>query len=351
MAMTQPSTQLAVAVIGAGYWGPNLLRNFQSSERWRAAALVDIDEVRLRKVGAPYPSVIQTNSFEQVLSDKEIDAVAIATPPHLHYEMARNAIRAGKHVLVEKPLCLNVEEAEALVQLAKTYQRKLVVDHTFLYTGAVEYLRRLLTTGALGQVYYIDSVRINLGLFQQSGDVVTDLAPHDVSIINYLLDESPSAVAATKISCVDRSVADVAYIVLHYSSGVVSHVHNSWLSPMKVRSVTISGDKKMATWNDVESDEKIRVYDKGIMVREGEAGRMKALVSYRTGDMMSPAIDNTEALAKLIDDFAYCISTGEEIRINAESGLSVVRTLTAIERSASAGGSLITLNKDFVQVS
>ena len=335
-------TPLGVAVVGAGYWGPNLVRNFHESEEWSVRCIVDRDRTRLDKVTRIYPSVAAYCEVESALEDPHVDAVALATPPRTHHALAAQAIAAGKHVLVEKPLADRYEAAEDLRLLAQRRGVCLMTDHTFLYTGSVERLRALRESGELGSIYYIDSVRVNLGLFQES-NVVWDLAPHDVSIINYLLNEIPSSVALQLGSCVHAKTPDVAFLTMWYASGCLAHIHLSWLSPVKVRRMMVSGSLKMAVWDDVEPTEKIYVYDKGVVLDPSSTTLQQQMVSYRLGDLHVPLVDNREALGKLVQDFAGAIRNGSPTRSDGAFGTGVVRVIEAALRSADLDGAKVSL--------
>jgi predicted dehydrogenase len=331
---------LGVAVVGAGYWGPNLVRNFHSSEDWSVRCVVDPDRTRLERLLRLYPTITGYDDLEAVLGDTSVDAVALATPPRTHRELAARAIDAGKHVLVEKPLAESYRDAEELCERARRAGVRLMTDHTFLYTGSVEKLRSLRERGDLGKVYYVDSVRVNLGLFQQS-NVLWDLAPHDVSIINYVLDEIPISVALQLGACVHARIPDVAFLTMWYASGCLAHVHLSWLSPVKVRRTMISGSRKMAVWDDVEPTEKIYIYDKGVVLDPSSSTLQQQMVSYRLGDLHVPLIDNREALGKLVADFGASIRNGSPTRSDGAFGAGVVRVIEAAMRSADAGGAKV----------
>lgn len=335
---------LTVAVVGAGYWGPNLVRNFHGSQAWRVAAIVDSDRARLESIARLYPHLALHSEIDAVLEDRKIDAVAIATPPRTHYELAKRAIEAGKHVLVEKPLAESYEAALDLGERAERRGVYLMADHTFLYTGSVEKLRALRESGDLGNIYYIDSVRVNLGLFQES-NVVWDLAPHDVSIINYVLGEGPNAVSLQLGTCVHAETPDVAFLTMWYPNGCIAHVHLSWLSPVKVRRTMISGSRKMAVWDDVDPTEKIYIYDKGVVLDPTSTTLQQQMVSYRLGDLNVPLIDNREALAKLVDDFAAAIRGGSPTRSSASFGAGVVRVIEAALQSAALDGAKVEVTK------
>jgi predicted dehydrogenase len=328
-----------IAVVGLGYWGPNLVRNIVSSQSWELAAVVDRDPARLARVARTYPAAIAARELDEVLD--AVDAVVVATPPESHAALARLALEAGKHVLVEKPLATLPRDAAALAELAQERGLVLAVDHTFLYTGSVEYLQRAIRSGSLGQIYGLDSVRVNLGLYQRFASVCVDLATHDISIFNSLLGETPSHVSAVSLRMISESFSDVAYITLRYPSGVHGHIHVSWLSPVKARRMTIAGSAKMAIWDDVEPSEKVRVYDKGVEFADDLESRAASFVSYRAGDMYAPALDTTEALRKVVDDFAAAVTGGTPMRSGAREGVAVVDVLAAIERSTAAGGAFV----------
>ncbi|MBV9104015.1 MAG: Gfo/Idh/MocA family oxidoreductase [Candidatus Eremiobacteraeota bacterium] len=330
---------LRIAVVGLGYWGPNLLRNIVNSRQWHLEAAVDRDPARVASALRSFPVQRGAFSIEDVIDD--VDAVAIATPSETHADLVRMALQAGKHVLVEKPLADDTATAWDLVAEAERRRLVLAVDHTFLYTGSAEYLHDAIARGDLGRVYGIDSVRVNLGLYQRFASVYVDLASHDISIFNYLLGEAPSHVAATSLRLLDESFSDVAYITLRYPSGIYGHIHVSWLSPVKARRMTIAGSQKMAVWDDVEPSEKIRIYDKGADLARDEEARAARLVSYRAGDVFAPALDTREALGKLVDAFAAAIQKGDSLRSSGRDGAGVVGTLNAIDASVAAGGGFV----------
>ncbi len=331
---------LGVAVVGAGYWGPNLVRNFHASEEWSVRCVVEPDPHRRDRLLRLYPTVEGHAEIEAALADSRVDAVALATPPRTHHALAVRAIDAGKHVLVEKPLAERYRDAKDLCERARRANVRLMADHTFLYTGSVEKLRALREDGELGKIYYIDSVRVNLGLFQQS-NVVWDLAPHDVSIINYVLGEVPVSVALQLGACVHERVPDVAYLTMWYPSGSLAHVHLSWLSPVKVRRTMISGSRKMAVWDDVEPTEKIYIYDKGVVLDPSSSTLQQQMVSYRLGDLHVPLVDNREALGKLVTDFAAAIRNGSATRSDGDFGAGVVRVIEAGLRSSELDGAKV----------
>ncbi len=302
--------------------------------------IVEQDRAKLKRLLRLYPSVAGFAELDEALADSQVDAVALATPPRTHHPLALRAIAAGKHVLVEKPLAERAASAEDICRRAESAGVRLMTDHTFLYTGSVEKLRALRQSGELGNVYYIDSVRVNLGLFQES-NVVWDLAPHDVSIINYVLDEMPAAVALQLGACVHAKTPDVAFLTMWYPSGCLAHVHLSWLSPVKVRRTMVSGSLKMAVWDDVEPTEKIYIYDKGVVLDPSSTTLQQQMVSYRLGDLHVPLVDNREALGKLIDDFALAIRNGSPTRSDGAFGTGVVRVIEAALRSAELDGAKV----------
>jgi predicted dehydrogenase len=334
---------LGVSVVGAGYWGPNLVRNFTASPRWNVVSVVDKDAARASMLARRFPGVAVESDVEQALRVGTVDAVAIATPVETHYAIAKAALNAGKHVLVEKPLTLTSAQGEELCALAEARGLTLMVDHTFLYTGAVELLRKIVQSEDFGEVLYVDSVRVNLGLFQSNVNVIYDLAPHDISIFGYILGEDPISVAVQAAACIHSDMHDVAFITLRYPSGVLAHVHVSWLSPVKQRLFTVAGRNRMALWDDVEPSEKVRIYDKGVDVRPNPESNARRMVSYRTGDMYAPALDSREALGKILDDFHDAILEGCVTRASGRDGLMVVRVLEATDRSLAEGGRAIDL--------
>jgi len=331
---------LGVAVVGAGYWGPNLVRNFHASEDWVVRHLIEPDQSRRERLLRLYPTIEGHAAIEPALADPAVDAIALATPPNTHYPLAVQSIDAGKHVLVEKPLAERYRDADDLCARARRAGVALVTDHTFLYTGSVEKLRALRETGALGNIYYIDSVRVNLGLFQQS-NVVWDLAPHDVSIINYILDEMPRWVALQLAARVHAKIPDVAFLTMWYGGGCLAHVHLSWLSPVKLRRTMIAGSLKMAVWDDVEPTEKVYIYDKGVVLDPSSTTLQQQMISYRLGDLHVPLVDNREALGKLVAEFAGAVRNGTPTRSDGAFGAGVVRVIEAALRSAELDGAKV----------
>lgn len=331
-----------VAVVGYGYWGPNLVRNFQETPDVTVASCCDMNKERLAQVKAKYPAIHTTTDYMEVLKNPEINAVIISTPVATHYDFARKALEYGKHVLLEKPATTSTAEAEKLVDLAEKMKRTLMVDHTFIYTGAVRKMKELVDQGDVGSLYYFDSVRINLGLVQRDVNVLWDLAPHDIAIMEYLVKEKPVSVCANGACHVGNGHENVAYLTVYFDSGLIAHFHNNWLSPVKVRTMLVGGSKKTIHYDDMEVSEKIKVYDRGVDVSTTEGVR-DALISYRLGDMWAPRLDQTEALRRMTGEFADCIKTGRCSLTDGVSGLNVVRILEASEMSIKHRGKEIRL--------
>lgn len=336
---------IRVAVVGAGYWGPNLIRNFVACPDTQLVAVCDRDERSLDKALRGYPGVAAVRNFDDFLSRSDVDAVAIATPVNTHAPMGIAALRAGKHVLIEKPLAGSVYDAERLVAAAREMDRVLMVDHTFVYSGPVQKIKQIIDSGELGDLYFIDSVRINLGMFQHDVNVVWDLAPHDLSILDYLVGRLPRSLSAFGTCHADqrREIEDVAYLNLDFSDGLLASFHVNWLSPVKVRHFIIGGSRRSIVYDDLNPTEKVKVYDSGITVNGDAEARRGVLVGYRTGDVWSPHIPQIEPLSQLVSHFAECIRDGKEPLTGGEAGLRVVRILEAAQRSVKAQGGRIAL--------
>jgi predicted dehydrogenase len=336
---------ISVAVVGCGYWGPNLIRNFATCSETRLVAVHDQDKQRLERIVGQYPGVEQLLDFEELLMRNDIDAVAIATPVSTHAKLALAALQAGKHVLVEKPLAASVREAQQLVRLAKEWNLTLMVDHTFVYSAAVRKMKELIDAGEVGEIYYIDSVRINLGLFQRDVNVVWDLAPHDLSILDYLVGRLSRSISAFGTCHADNVTEheDVAYLNLDFGRGFVASFHVNWLSPVKIRHFIVAGSKKSIVFNDLEPAEKVKVYDRGIKVSHDPEARRGALIDYRTGDIWSPHLDQSEPIQNMVRHFAECVRTGQKPLTDGDSGLRVVHILEAAQRSIKAQGGRVTL--------
>jgi predicted dehydrogenase len=323
-------------VIGYGYWGPNVVRNIASLEAARVAAICDINPATVRRASQLYPKAQITANPSDVLLSTEIDAVAVITPVSSHFELAKAALENGKHVFVEKPFTSTAAQAEELIELADKKRLKIMVDHTFLFTGAVKKIRELLDQDALGKLYYYDSMRVNLGLFQHDVSVIWDLAPHDLSIMDYLIADRAEAIVATGESHLN-GLTDVAFLTVYFPGNVIAHINVNWLSPVKVRTTLIGGEKKMLVWNDLEADEKVKLYDKGVE-RTSPEGVYRLLVSYRSGDMWAPRIESTEALRVELAYFAKCVENDENPFNDGMAGLRVVRMLEAAEESVARKG-------------
>lgn len=331
--------KIKVGVIGCGYWGPNLIRNFNESISTDIKCVCDLSPQRIKLMNMKYPRMDITTDYKELLDDKDIHAVAIATPVSTHYKLAKESLEKGKHVLVEKPLASTVKQAEELVRLASKRNLVLLVGHTFIYTDAVRKIKNFVSSGKLGEMYYFDSVRVNLGLFQQDISVVWDLAPHDFSIMEFIIDERPTSVVAVGSSHTGCNREDVAYISVQFKSNLTAHFHVNWLSPVKIRRIIIGGSKKMIVFDDLDPAEKIKIYDRGIDVpRQNAKSVYKNLVQYRVGDMSAPAIDNVEALKTEVEHFVDCITNNKRPVTDGETGLQVVRLLEAVDKSLKAGG-------------
>jgi predicted dehydrogenase len=333
---------MKVAVIGAGYWGPNLIRNFASLDEVEGVIACDRDSNRLAKMRKMFPGIETCSDENDAILNPEVAAVAIATPVSTHFDIARRAIEAGKHCFIEKPMTASVAEGEELIELATKKQVTLFVDHTFVYTGAVRKMKEIIESGRLGDIYYFDSVRINLGLFQHDVNVIWDLAPHDLSIMDFLLTEKPVAVSATGSCHIGNDLEDIAYLTLEFNNNLIAHFHVNWLAPMKIRKTLIGGTKSMIIYDDTETSEKVKVYDKGIDVTSRE-GVYNTLVQYRTGDMLSPKLDQEEALAVATRHFLECVINNKTPITDGHAGLNVVRVLEASAVSVKNRGRLVEL--------
>lgn len=348
----QPVTDpIGVAVVGAGYWGPNLVRNFQSSPAFRLRWLCDLDVERAQRVLGGYSTVQVSADLDEILADPDVQAVAIATPAGTHLPVAMAALEAGKHVLVEKPLAANHAEGVRLVEEADRRGLTLMCDHTYCYTPAVLRIRELLHAGELGELHFLDSVRINLGLVQRDIDVVWDLAPHDLSILDFVLPPGvrPIAVAAHGADGIGAGRACVAYLTLQLSTGAIAHIHVNWLSPVKVRTAIFGGSKRTLVWDDLNVSQRLALYDRGVDVASpeelGDEERRDILVSYRSGDMVAPALVEREALRTMVDEYARAITTGTPALTDGRSGLRVLAILQAATRSLAEGGTLIKIDE------
>jgi predicted dehydrogenase len=328
-------------VIGYGYWGPNVVRNLSNLEGSRVISIADLDPAARQRAQKAHPSAQVTSSSAEVLTSTKIDAVAIVSPVWTHYELAKAALMNGKHVFVEKPFTMNSTQGEELVELGQKRNLKIMVDHTFLFTGAVRKMKEMIDDGSLGNLYYYDSTRVNLGLLQHDVNVLWDLAAHDLSIMDHLIPGDPEAVGATGEKHLNEH-EDVAYMTLHFPNKVIAHINVNWLSPVKVRMTLVGGEKKMVVWNDLVADEKLRVYDRGVKTTTQE-GVYKLLVNYRSGDMWAPRLEQVEALQQEMKYFIECIETGNDPFNDGRAGLRVVRMLEAASKSLAQKGALVYL--------
>jgi predicted dehydrogenase len=332
-----------IGIIGYGYWGPNLVRNFAETPGAQVAAVSDLDTAKLAVVQRRYPTVKTTTDFRELLNDPNIDAIAVATPVNTHFELALAALRAGKHVWLEKPMTENSEQARLLIDIAQRRQRVLLVDHTFIYTGAVVKMHELIKSGDLGRIYYYDSIRVNLGLFQRDVSVISDLAVHDFSILDYLLGEYPVAVTSSGTNHFPGTPENLAYVTLFYESGTIAHANVSWLAPVKVRQILVGGSKKMITYDDLEPSEKIKVYDKGVSLVDDPQKIHEMRVGYRTGDMWAPKLAITEALRVEGEHFVDCIVNDKVPKTDGQLGLRVVELIEAANQSMRHKGETVYL--------
>jgi predicted dehydrogenase len=340
---------IRLGVIGYGYWGPNLVRNFAEVPGCQLVAVSDMRADRLAAVRARYPGVRTFADPNQLMSERRIDAVAIVTPVSTHYDLAMQALKAGKHVLVEKPLAVTADQAAQLVDEAERRKLVLSVDHTFVYTGAVRKMRELVHSGGVGDIYYYDSVRVNLGLFQHDVSVMWDLAVHDLAIMDYVLPLKPIAVSATGMSHLEGKPENIAFLTLFFENRLIAHLHVNWLAPVKVRRTLLGGSKKMIVYDDLEPSEKIKVYDKGVTLTNetaspGPQQRYRMLVDYRSGDMWAPRLDITEALTTEARHFISCVEAGQPTMTDGQAGLRVVRILEAATESIAMRGRIVELD-------
>ena len=355
--MSDKSKKLNIGLIGLGYWGPKLLNALIQNPSINVKYICDLKKEKVETYLNIYPNLKKAENLDEIINDKEIDAIAIATPTSSHYELAKRSLEGGKHVLVEKPMTENSKQALELCLLAESKKLILMVDHIYLFNGATLKIKELIKEGAIGDLYYLDAVRVNLGLFQHDSNVIWDLGPHDISIIDFLIDKSPKSVVTVGTSHVQpyknsKQFEEIAYITLLYESNFVAHIHLNWLSPVKVRKILIGGDKKMVVWNDLLSDEKVKIYDHGLEIVE-EQQKHEALVNYRLGDILTPAIDRQEPLKKLVSSFAKSVQDGECKVSNGYSGYRVISIIEACQRSIDNGFKEVKLDdiqKDFALI-
>lgn len=334
-----------IGVIGVGYWGPNLIRNFVANPDTKMQICCDLNSDRLKYINSLYPAISTTLDYKEIIKNNDLDLIAICTPVHTHFDIAKAALENGKHVLIEKPMTATDKQATDLIQLAQKKKRRIFVDHTFIYTGAVRKIKEYIQKGELGDLFYFDSVRVNLGLFQHDVNVLWDLAPHDVSIMHFLLGETPESVVATGSVHLNNALEDVAYLTIYYPNNLIAHIHTSWLSPVKIRQTLIAGSKKMIVWDDNQPSEKVRVYDKGIDVIQNADQVYNMLIQYRTGDMHSPRLNSTEALAGEVSHIVECLAQNKPSPTDGEAGQMVVRILEAAQKSIKNRGKEIKILK------
>jgi predicted dehydrogenase len=329
---------LNAGIIGYGYWGPNIVRNFNQNPNIKVSKVCDISDDRLNIVSNLYPEITTTKEIDDIYLDNTIDIVGVITPVFSHYELSKKALMNGKHVFVEKPLASTSAQCEELIEIAEKQNLIIMVDHTFLFLGAVRKIKELIEDNTIGDLYYYDSVRVNLGLFQHDINVIWDLAPHDISIMNYLIkDKRPISLNAVGVAHFGNGLEDVAYLTVRFEDDFIANFHVNWLSPVKIRRALVAGNKKMLVWNDLENDEKIKVYDKGVEVDTKELA-YNLLVQYRSGDMWAPKISNEEALKVEVQHLVDCITNGEAPINDGVNGLKVVKILELSEQSINNGG-------------
>jgi predicted dehydrogenase len=335
---------IKIGVVGYGYWGPNLVRNFAETPDLSVACVADLNPKQLELVQKRYPGVRTTINIEEMINDSSIDAVAIATPVDTHFDLGMMALKAGKHLWLEKPMTETSDQAQQLVQEAERRNLVLIVDHTFVYTGAVRKIADIIKSGDLGEMYYYDSIRVNLGLFQRDVNVISDLAVHDFAILEYLLDEQPESVSTAGINHFPGTPENLAYISLFYKSGIIAHCNVNWLAPVKVRQILIGGSKKMIAYDDLEPSEKIKIYDKGISFTDDPQKIYQMRVGYRSGDMWAPQLDGREALRIEGEHFVDCIINKKTPQTDGKLGLRVVQLIEAATRSMNEYGRSVKLN-------
>lgn len=334
---------IRIGVIGYGYWGPNLVRNFMANQDMEVAYVCDKDSTRLEKVQALYPTIKVTAKSADLISDTKVDAVVIATPVTSHYDLAMSALQAGKHVLVEKPITVSSEQASNLIDEAAKRKLILLVDHTFVYTGAVQKMREITRESSFGQLRYYDSTRVNLGIFQHDVNVLWDLAVHDLTIMSHIIDAEPVAVSATGYSHVQGQPENMAFLTVFFANDLIAHINVNWLSPVKIRRTLVGGSKQMIVYDDVENSEKLKIYDSGIKVTETPDEIHKLMISYRTGDLWSPKVVGAEALQVEVQHFLSCINGEETPLTGGEEGLKIVKVLEAADVSMRKRGAPVDL--------
>jgi len=340
---------LNIGVVGYGYWGPNVARNFHAAAGAKLVAVSDVSEKRLAAAQATFPFITAMKDALELIRSKSVDAVAIVTPVFAHHEMAKAALLAGKHIFVEKPFTATSAQARELIDIAARKNLRIMVDHTFLFTGAVRKIKALIDSGELGNLLFYDSVRVNLGLFQHDVNVIWDLAPHDLSIMTHVINRKPVALWAHGSVHFEGGYEDIAYVNVEFEgNSFIAHFHVNWLSPVKVRQTLISGDKKMLVWDDLSPDEKVKIYDRGVDIKNpngGKDGIHELLVSYRSGDVYIPKLEATEALKAEATYFVECVEKGADPFNDGRAGLEVVRLLEAADESLKNGGTKVKLSE------
>jgi predicted dehydrogenase len=332
-------------VIGYGYWGPNLVRNIAETKGAEIATVSDLRPERLALAKKRYPAITVTTDNRELVHDPNVDVVVISTPVNTHFRLALEALQMGKHVVIEKPIAASSEEALRLIEAAEARNLQIMVDHTFVYSGSVRKIKELIDSGSLGKLYYYDSVRVNLGLFQPDVSVIWDLAVHDLAIMDYVLGKQPVAVFATGLSHVEGRPENIAYITMLFQEPVIAHLHVNWLSPVKVRRTLIGGSEKMVVYDDMEATEKVKIYDHGITLTPDTESLYQKLVGYRMGDVLIPKLDGTESLSAEFQHYVHCLETGERVRTDGQAGLRVVQILEAATRSVRERGRLVELER------
>ena len=324
---------LNVGVVGVGYWGPNMVRNFHAHSETNIKVCCDLRDERLKYIQNSFPSVMTTTKYDDLLNNDELNLIVVCTPVFTHYELAKAALNAGKHVLIEKPMTSTSAQGNEILELAEKKGLRVFVDHTFLFTGAVGKMKEVIESGEVGDLYYFDSVRVNLGLFQHDVNVIWDLAPHDISIMQFLLNQNPEYVMATGSDHLNNGLEDVAYLTVYYPDKLIAHIHVNWLSPVKIRHTLLAGSKKMVVWDDTEPSEKVRIYDKGVDIIKTADQVYNLLIQYRTGDMYCPKLESIEALKAEVSHIVDCIENKKPSIISGESGLMMTKILEASDQS------------------
>ena len=335
---------LRYGIIGYGYWGPNLARSFARAADSKVSAIADIDPYKRAQATRAYPGIAVTDNPDAVIGDPNVDVIAIATPVSSHYHLGKAALQAGKHIFVEKPFTMRAAEAQDLVEEAERRKLQIFVDHTFVYTGAVRKIRQVIEQGDLGNILYYNSVRINLGLFQRDVNVLWDLTIHDIAILDYILPQKPIAVSAVAVDPIGDQPASIGYLTLYYATSTIAHVHASWLAPVKLRQTLIGGDKRMIVYNDLDSSEKVRIYDKGIEFAKSVEETYRLRVGYRSGDMLAPQLDPSEALMVAASHANDCIMRGVTPITSGHAGCRIVQILEAADESVQGQGRIISLS-------